>query len=132
MALLAQSVSIRCCHWLICASDPCCQGRGLRVGEVGYQQTYNTAKVLHNNGMNRIDVSTARANLSDVLERAQHEAVLVERYGKPAGVIISPERHEQLLAALEELEDTQAFDEALAEEGDNIPWEQVKADLGWQ
>jgi len=25
-----------------------------------------------------------------------------------------------------------AFDAALAEEGPNIPWEQVKADLGWE
>ncbi|MGH9105475.1 MAG: hypothetical protein ACRDZX_06485 [Acidimicrobiales bacterium] len=24
-----------------------------------------------------------------------------------------------------------AFDAAIAEEGDNIPWDQVKADLGW-
>ena len=59
------------------------------------------------------------------------EPVLIERYGKPAGVLISPERHEELLAALEELEDIRAFDDAMAEEGDNIPWDQVKADLGW-
>jgi PHD/YefM family antitoxin component YafN of YafNO toxin-antitoxin module len=49
-----------------------------------------------------------------------------------AAVVISPSRYEQLLEALEEQEDEQAFDQALAEEGDNIPWEQVKADLGWQ
>lgn len=40
-------------------------------------------------------------------------------------------RHDELLAALEELEDLRAFDEAMAEEGENIPWDQVKADLGW-
>lgn len=59
------------------------------------------------------------------------EDVLIERYGKPAGVLISPERHEELLAALEELDDLRAFDAPMAEEGNNIPWEQVKADLGW-
>lgn len=32
---------------------------------------------------------------------------------------------------LEELEDIRDFDEAMAEEGENIPWEQVKAELGW-
>jgi len=41
------------------------------------------------------------------------------------------ERYEQLLDALKEAEDISAFDAAMAEEGDNIPWKQVKADLGW-
>lgn len=66
-----------------------------------------------------------------MLERAGEEAVLIERYGKPAGVLLSPERYEELLEALEELEDIRAFDAAMAEEGDNLPWEQVKAELGW-
>ena len=44
---------------------------------------------------------------------------------------LSPERYEQLMAALEEAEDTAAFDAAMEEEGPNIPWEQVKTDLGW-
>ncbi len=38
---------------------------------------------------------------------------------------------ENLPAAVEEIEDVAAFDAAMAEEGENIPWEQVKADLGW-
>jgi antitoxin Phd len=46
--------------------------------------------------------------------------------------VISPERHAELLEAWEEMNDIAAFDEALSEEGDNIPWEQVKADLGEQ
>jgi hypothetical protein len=33
--------------------------------------------------------------------------------------------------ALEDAEDVAAFDEAMAEEGDSIPWDQVKVDLGW-
>ena len=32
--------------------------------------------------------------------------------------------------ALEDAEDVAASDAAMADEGDNIPWEQVKADLG--
>ena len=43
----------------------------------------------------------------------------------------SPERYEELLQALEDGEDVEAFDAAMAEDGANIPWEQVKADLGW-
>lgn len=39
---------------------------------------------------------------------------------------MSPARHGQLVAALEELEDVQAFDEAMAEEGSNVGWNDVE------
>jgi hypothetical protein len=29
------------------------------------------------------------------------------------------------------MEDVVAFDAAIAEEGPNVPWEEAKADLGW-
>lgn len=87
--------------------------------------------MLYNSEVDKVDVSLARANLSKVLDAAKNGPVVLERYGKPAAVLISPERHEELLVALEELEDIRAFDEAMEEEGENIPWEQVKADLGW-
>ncbi len=45
--------------------------------------------------------------------------------------MVSPEHYDRMLEALEESEDVVAFDAALTEEGDNIPWEQVKSDLGW-
>lgn len=78
-----------------------------------------------------ISVSEARENLAQIIEAAQSEAVVLERYGRPAAVVVSPERYEQLLEAQEEIDDLAAFDAALAEEGDNIPWEQVRSDLGW-
>ncbi len=81
--------------------------------------------------VSRISVSEAREKLAEVIDAAQSEAVVLERFGRPAAVLVSPERYEQLLDALEEAEDVAAFDAAMAEEGDNIPWEQVKADLGW-
>lgn len=81
--------------------------------------------------MNTISVSEARERLAEVIEAARTEAVVLERYGQPAAVLVSPKRYEQLLDALEETEDVAAFDAAMAEQGDNIPWEQVKADLGW-
>lgn len=79
-----------------------------------------------------ISVSDAREKLSEVIDSVQTEAVVLERYGRPAAVVVSVERYEELLAALEEAEDVAAFDAAMAEEGDNIPWEQVRADLGWK
>lgn len=76
-------------------------------------------------------VSEAREKLAEAVELARSEAVVLERYGRPAAVLVSPERYEQLMEALEDSEDIVAFDTAMAEEGGNIPWEQVKADLGW-
>ena len=78
-----------------------------------------------------MNISAARDNLPDAVALAQTEAVVLERYGRPAVVLVSPERYETLMAALEDAEDVAAFDAAMAEEGPNIPWEQAKTDLGW-
>ena len=79
----------------------------------------------------KIGVSEARARLPELLDVAQGEPVMLERRGEPAGVIVSPEQYERLVNALEEQEDIAAFDAALEEGAPNIPWDQVKADLGW-
>ena len=81
--------------------------------------------------MSNISVADARKQLSDVIARAQNEAVFIERRGQRAAVVVSPERYERMLAALEDAEDIAAVDDAMAEEGPNVPWAQVKADLGW-
>ena len=81
--------------------------------------------------MTSMSVSEAREKLAEIIDAAQSEAVVLERYGRPAAVLVSPERYAQLLEALEETEDVAAFDAAMAEKGKNIPWEQVRADLGW-
>ncbi len=78
-----------------------------------------------------MNISAARDNLPEAVDKARTEAVILERYGRPAGVLVSPERYEQLMAAEEDAEDVVAFDAAMNEEGSNIPWAQVKADLGW-
>lgn len=82
--------------------------------------------------MTKVSITEARATLPELVTRAQQEAVFVERHGKPAAVLVSPERYELLMDALEEAEDIRAFDAAMAEEGENIPWDQAKADLGWE
>jgi len=76
-------------------------------------------------------ISKARENLPGAIEMSGTEAVFLERYGRTAAVLVSPEHYEELLSALEDAEDVAAFDESMAEEGPNIPWKQVKADLGW-
>lgn len=86
---------------------------------------------MYNFDMSSVSVADARNQFSEVIARSQSEAVFIERRGRRAAVVISPERYEQLLDALEDAEDVAAFDEAMAEEGDNIPWDLVKVDLGW-
>lgn len=81
--------------------------------------------------MSNMSVADARKHFSDVIARSETEAVFIERRGQSAAVVISPSYYERMLAALEEADDVAAFDEAMAEEGPNIPWTQVKADLGW-
>jgi len=86
---------------------------------------------LYNTGMTSMSVSEAREKLAEIIDAAQSEAVFLERYGQPAAVLLSPERYEELLEAFEDAEDVAAFDAAIAEEGKNVPWELVRADLGW-
>lgn len=92
---------------------------------------YVLATKLYNQRMTNISIADARKKFSDVIARSKNEAVFIERRGQRAAVVISPERYERMLDALEESEDAAAFDEAMAEEGPNVPWAQVKADLGW-
>ncbi len=93
---------------------------------------YNSSDLLYNTSMAKMTVSEAREKLSDAVETAHTEPVFLERYGRRAAVLVSPERYEELLDAFEAAEDVAAFDVAMAEEGDNIPWDKVKADLGWR
>ncbi len=81
--------------------------------------------------MATMNISSAREKLAEAVELAHSEAVFLERYGRRAAVLLSPERYDELMEALEEAEDVAAFDAAMAEEGPNIPWDQAKADLGW-
>lgn len=82
--------------------------------------------------MTTIPVSEAREKLAAAVDTAQSEPVFLERYGKAAAVLLSPQRYQELLEAFEEAEDVAAYDVAIAEDGTNIPWAQVRADLGWQ
>jgi prevent-host-death family protein len=81
--------------------------------------------------MRSITASEAHNTFADVIEIARHEVVIVEHRGEAQAVVISPSEYDRLMSAAEEIEDVAAFDDAMAEEGENILWDQVKADLGW-
>lgn len=73
-----------------------------------------------------MSIGDARDHLPAAVETARTTAVFVERRGRPAGCWSVRSGYEQLMAALEAVEDA-----AEAEEGPNIPGERVEADLGW-
>lgn len=81
--------------------------------------------------MTTITVSEARKNLPALLKTAQTAPVTVGRRGHAEAVIVSAARYEELLSAWEDAEDIAASDAAIADDGPNIPWEEVKRDLGW-
>ena len=60
---------------------------------------------------------------------------IVDRDGNRTGVILSIEAYEAMLDDLEMQDDVRAYDEAKAEGGPTIPWEQVKQEIerekGW-
>jgi len=81
--------------------------------------------------METMSVAQARARFADLIETSAQRPVLIERRGKPSAVLISAAEFERLQEALDELDDVAAFDAAMAEEGESLPWEQAKIDLGW-
>jgi antitoxin Phd len=96
-----------------------------------WRYLYRFRRDLYALGMTTLNISNFRANLPGAIETAKTEAVILERNGRPAAVMVSPERYAELMDALEEQEDVAAVDAALAEGGEPIPWEQVMKDLGW-
>jgi PHD/YefM family antitoxin component YafN of YafNO toxin-antitoxin module len=110
-----------------------CQGRAVEPETTVTTEPavlYKTTEFSYDTAM-RMQISAARDRLAEAIEVAQTEAVHLERHGVPVAVLISPARYNELMTAWEDAEDMAAFDEAMAEEGPNIPWEQVKVDLGW-
>ena len=78
-----------------------------------------------------MNITDARARLREVIDAAQRQPVLLERHGEVQAVVIGPALYARMVEALEDADDIRAFDAAMAEEGDNISWEQAKEDLGW-
>jgi prevent-host-death family protein len=77
-----------------------------------------------------MSVTEARENFSEAIATSAVEAVFIQKHGENAAVLISPERYEQLMDALEEIEDVIAIKAALKDPNPNIPWDEVKRELG--
>ena len=74
--------------------------------------------------------SDAREHFAEALATANREPVFITRHGKRVAALVTTEFYERAVEALEDAEDIAAAHAALDEDGDSIPWETVKADLG--
>jgi len=79
----------------------------------------------------RLAATAARARFADLINQVAYhqDRVVLHRHGKNVAALISVEDL-KLLQALEDRFDVEAVPESLAEPGQNVPWEQVKAELG--
>lgn len=80
--------------------------------------------------MTTFPLSEARRELPSLIDQAQTEAITISRHGIPAAVVLSPSRYEELLTALEDLQDLALIEASLSDTSPPIPWELVKSELG--
>ena len=84
--------------------------------------------------MAHMAVSTARKKMAEVIELARTEAVILEKHGTPTAVVISFERYDQLMDALETLEDLEHLRSTDSHQESNpeplIPLEELARELG--
>jgi len=81
--------------------------------------------------MKSYSVTEARDQLPSLLDLCSQERVVITRHGKEVAVLVAPSLYEEMIDALEDLEDLKLIEESRAESGTSIPWEQVKKELGW-
>jgi prevent-host-death family protein len=79
----------------------------------------------------RLPASKAREQFADILNEVAYkgERVLLHRRGKDVAAVVSA-ADLALLEALEDQMDVEAVREALKEGGPNIPWQQLKTEVG--
>lgn len=82
--------------------------------------------------MSEVTVTEARDRLADVIDEARrtHEPVYLRRRGKRLAALIDADDLERLIELAEDAIDIAEARAALEAEGESIPWDEVKADLG--
>lgn len=84
--------------------------------------------------MAHMAISTARKKMAEVIELARTEAVILEKHGTPTAVVISFERYDQLMDALETLADLEALRTMDSQQQSNpeplVPLEELARELG--
>jgi prevent-host-death family protein len=78
-----------------------------------------------------VTVSELRADMATAVNRVAFgkERIVVQRQGKPIAALV-PIEDLEALEALENQAWARLADEAMAEPGEDVPWEQLKKDRG--
>ena len=94
------------------------------------QFMYNLPAILYNKEMKSFALSDARRDLPTLVDKSAKEPILITRHGEDAAVMISPSLYEEMIEAMEELEDIAAYDAAKARKEDSVLWQDARKDLG--
>ena len=73
-------------------------------------------------------IREAKAKLSEVIRDAEDEPTVISNHGKPAAIVLSPERYDGLLEEIEDLRDRLSVHESKGEP--TMPFDKLLAELG--
>ena len=95
-----------------------------------FSYLYILSTIMYNTFMKSFAFSDARRDLPTLVDKAAKEPILITRHGEDAAVMISPSLYEEMIEAMEELEDIAAYDAAKARKEDSVIWQDARKDLG--
>jgi prevent-host-death family protein len=73
--------------------------------------------------MKSFAISNARRDLPALVDKSAKEPILITRNGQEAAVMVSPSLYQEMIDAMEELEDIAAYDAAKARKEDSVLWQ---------
>ena len=73
--------------------------------------------------MKSFAISNARRDLPTLVDKSAKEPILITRNGQEAAVMVSPSLYQEMIDAMEELEDIAAYDAAKARKEDSVLWQ---------
>ena len=81
---------------------------------------------MYNPSMKSFALSDADCDLSMLVDKAAKEAILITRHGEKAAIVISPSLYQEMIYAMEELEDVATYDAAKARKEDSVLWQDTR------
>ena len=98
----------------------------------------NTLNIMHTSPTERysltmtttVSITTARKKLSSLIDKTKQEPVFLTKRQQNIAVLLSVDAYDRIAGTLEEIDDAEAYEAAIAEETSNIPWSEIKAALG--
>ena len=80
--------------------------------------------------MTMLSISELRADISRAVKSTKKSPVAILKHGEEVAYLISPSMYEKMLEALESMDDIAAYNKAVSEGDEFIPWDQALKDLG--